>query len=238
MVKRYLKPLLVSATLIPVLAATASPALNSEQDKLSYAMGYTTGQALVQHKIDLNVSAYSAGMKVGLSGKKPALTKEQMGQALQDFQQQQVKKMTAQRADQAATNLKSGKAFLAKNKTRAGVKTLADGLQYRVIEAGKGSSPKLTDSVTVNYEGKLLNGKVFDSSYKRKKPITFPVNGVIKGWQEALTMMKPGATWKVFIPAQLAYGASGVPGSEIGPNETLVFKINLVSVNKGKKSQS
>ena len=124
---------------------------------------------------------------------------------------------------------------MAKNKSQPGVKTLASGLQYKVIKAGQGKAPSASDSVTVNYEGKLINGTVFDSSYKRNKPITFPVNGVIKGWQTVLTMMKPGATWEVAIPANLAYGAAGVPGSEIGPNETLLFKINLVSVNSAKK---
>ena len=234
MVKQYLAPLLVTAALIPAFSM-AAPVLNSQQDKLSYAMGYTTGQALVKHGIKLNVSTYAAGLKVGLSGGKPALTDQQMGQTLQNFQKAQVKKMAAKRATDAGSNLKAGKAFLAENKNKPGVKTLADGLQYKVITAGKGKSPSLSDSVTVNYEGKLINGTVFDSSYKRNKPITFPVNGVIKGWQEVLVMMKPGATWQVVIPANLAYGAAGVPGSEIGPNETLLFKINLVSVNSAKK---
>jgi FKBP-type peptidyl-prolyl cis-trans isomerase FklB len=233
MIKRYVI-VAIAATFIPVFAAS-SPAFTSDQDKLSYAMGYTTGQALVQHKIALNIPAYSAGLKTGFSAEKPALTPEEMSQALQNFQKQQITKMTQDRITQAEKNEQKGRAFLQKNKTQSGVTTLADGLQYKVLTPGSGASPALTDSVTVNYEGKLLNGTVFDSSYKRNKAITFPVNGVIKGWQEALTLMNPGATWEVYIPANLAYGASGVPGSEIGPNETLVFKINLLSVSQAQK---
>jgi FKBP-type peptidyl-prolyl cis-trans isomerase FklB len=234
MMKRYLVTVVAASVLIPALSVAALP-LISDQDKLSYAMGYTTGQALVQHKIALNIPAYSAGLKTGLSSESPALTAEQMSETLQNFQKQQIKKMTQERLTQAEKNDQVGRAFLEKNKTQSGVITLADGLQYKVLTTGAGASPALTDSVTVNYEGKLLNGTIFDSSYKRNKPITFPVNGVIKGWQEALTLMQPGATWEVYIPANLAYGSSGVPGSEIGPNETLVFKINLVSVSKALK---
>jgi FKBP-type peptidyl-prolyl cis-trans isomerase FklB len=229
--KRYLVAALVSAALVPMCAA-ADLSLSTSQQKLSYAMGYTTGQALTKHHIDLDTDAYAAGLNAGLSSAKPALSDDEMKQTLQNFQKQQIKKMTEERVSQAETNQKAGAAFLAANKSKPGVKTLGDGLQYKVLTAGKGQSPSLTDKVTVNYEGRLLNGKVFDSSYKRNKPVTFPVNGVIKGWQEILTMMKPGATWEVYIPEDLAYGATGVPGSDIGPNETLIFKINLVSVNK------
>ena len=108
---------------------------------------------------------------------------------------------------------------------------MPSGLQYQVITAGEGQSPTMADKVTVNYEGTLLDGTVFDSSYKRNKPITFPVGGVIKGWQEALTHMKPGATWVVYIPSDLAYGQAGAPGGAIGPNAVLRFKINLISVD-------
>jgi FKBP-type peptidyl-prolyl cis-trans isomerase FklB len=236
MVKHYLITGLAAVTLLPALSLAASaPALKSQADKLSYAMGYTTGQALRNHGIQLSMDAYSSGIKTGLANGKPALNQQQMAQTLQSFQKQQIKKMTKQRVTEAVKNQKDGEAFLAKNKKRSGVKITPDGLQYKVITPGKGQSPTLADSVTVNYEGKLINGTVFDSSYKRNKPITFPLGGVIKGWQQALVMMKPGATWQVVIPANLAYGATGVPGSDIGPNETLIFKINLVSVNQGKQ---
>lgn len=131
-----------------------------------------------------------------------------------------------------ATGANAGEAFLQKNKGKQGVVTLPDGLQYKVITQGKGEKPKSTDVVTVHYEGKLIDGKEFDSSYKRGEPATFPVNGVIAGWTEALQLMPVGSTWELFIPASLAYGEQGAPPA-IGPNETLVFKVQLLSVKKG-----
>lgn len=126
----------------------------------------------------------------------------------------------------------AGEKFLQQNKTKKGVVTLPDGLQYKVIVEGKGEKPKATDQVTVHYAGTLIDGKEFDSSYKRGEPATFPVNGVIAGWTEALQLMPVGSTWELFIPANLAYGEQGAPGA-IGPNETLVFKVQLISVKKG-----
>lgn len=236
MVKNYLLAGLAAVTLLPMLSlAEGAPQLKSDQDKLSYAMGYTTGQALRNHEIELNMSAYTAGIETGMMNGKSVLTESQMRQTLQDFQKQQIKKMTQQRLSEAAKNGKVGADFLAQNKKKPGVQITPSGLQYKILTPGVGESPTLADSVTVNYEGRLINGTVFDSSYKRNKPITFPLGGVIPGWQQALVMMKPGATWQVFIPSHLAYGAAGVPGSEIGPDETLIFKINLVSVNRDKK---
>jgi FKBP-type peptidyl-prolyl cis-trans isomerase FklB len=120
--------------------------------------------------------------------------------------------------------------FLAQNKTKPGVVTLVDGLQYKIIKAGNGAKPSLNDQVTVNYEGSLVDGTVFDSSYKRGQPTSFPVNAVIPGWTEALQLMPVGSTWELYIPANLAYGANGVPGT-IGPNETLIFKVELLGIN-------
>jgi FKBP-type peptidyl-prolyl cis-trans isomerase FklB len=131
----------------------------------------------------------------------------------------------------ADQNLKAGQAFLEANKTQPGVTTLADGLQYKVLEQGSGPKPTKSDMVTVDYEGKLINGQVFDSSYQRGQPITFPLSAVIPGWQEALQLMNAGATYELFIPAQLAYGERGAPGA-IGPNEALVFKVHLIAVKK------
>jgi FKBP-type peptidyl-prolyl cis-trans isomerase FklB len=125
----------------------------------------------------------------------------------------------------------AGQAFLNANKTKPGVVTLPDGLQYQVIKEGAGVPPKATDTVKVNYEGTLINGTVFDSSYKRGQPISFPVNGVIPGWVEALQLMKPGAVWMLYIPSELAYGTTGAPPA-IGPNETLIFKVELLGVNQ------
>lgn len=131
----------------------------------------------------------------------------------------------------AQTQEKLGDAFLALNKTKPGVVTLPDGLQYRIITQGKGAKPKSSDVVTVHYEGKLINGTEFDSSYKRGEPTTFPVNGVIPGWVEALQLMPVGSEWELFIPAKLAYGEQGAPPI-IGPNETLIFKVKLIDIKK------
>lgn len=131
----------------------------------------------------------------------------------------------------ADQNLAKGEAFLQTNKKKHGIVTLSDGLQYKILTEGTGAQPTDTDTVTVNYSGKLINGTEFDSSYKRGQPATFPVNGVIQGWTEALKLMKEGSTWELYIPASLAYGQQGAPPL-IGPNETLIFKVNLISINK------
>jgi len=127
-------------------------------------------------------------------------------------------------------NLQTGEAFLAKNKNKKGVVSLPSGLQYKILKKGTGPKPSTTSVVTVNYEGKLINGTVFDSSYRRGQPTTFPLNNVIPGWQQALQLMKVGSTWKIFVPPQLAYGSRGA-GSAIGPNETLIFKVNLIKID-------
>lgn len=132
---------------------------------------------------------------------------------------------------EATKNKVKGEAFLAANKIKPGIKTLADGLQYKVLSQGKGVQPQDNDTVTVNYAGRLIDGTEFDSSYKRGEPATFAVNGVITGWTEALKLMKAGSTWELYIPPALAYGEQGAP-PVIGPNETLIFKVNLISVNK------
>ncbi len=132
----------------------------------------------------------------------------------------------------ADQNQIQGEAYLAKNKTSPGVVTLPDGLQYKVIKSGEGQQPKDGDAVTVNYAGTFIDGKEFDSSYKRGEPATFPVNGVIQGWTEALKLMKAGSVWELYIPAKLAYGTRGAPPT-IGPNQTLIFKVELISVQQG-----
>lgn len=133
-------------------------------------------------------------------------------------------------ATAAEKNLQAGEKFLAENKTKPGVKSLADGLQYKIIKAGSGKKPSVNDTVTVNYEGKLISGQVFDSSYKRGQPTTFPLTNVIPGWQEALQQMPVGSTWEIFVPPQLAYGSRGA-GNAIGPNETLIFKVQLIKID-------
>ncbi len=231
-----MKRLLITALGTAVFMATTAQAavsLKTEQDKLSYSMGVMTGRAFKSHQIEIDPQTFAAGLTDGYNGGKTQMTDAEIHQSLQNFQKESMKKMEAKMKEMSEANAKKAKAFFADNKNKPGVLALADGLQYKVIEAGKGDSPTAKDTVTVNYEGRLLDGKVFDSSYKRGKPATFPVTGVIKGWQETLVLMKPGATWEIYVPAQLAYGAQGVPGV-IGPNEALIFKVNLISVQKKK----
>ncbi len=231
--------------MLPVLAATslllggASFAKSVKVDvkpinkaDMSYSIGVMTGRAFKARTISIDTQSYIDGFKAGFTDSKTRMTNDQMKQVLTTYRQQEMAKRTKEMQEKATENSKSGGSFLTANKAKPGVETTPSGLQYKVIDAGSGNSPKATDQVTVDYEGKLVDGTVFDSSYKRGKPATFPVNGVIKGWQEALQMMKPGATWEVVIPGDLAYGKMGMPGTPIGPNATLIFKIHLVSVGK------
>ena len=225
------RALMTLSTTLLVASTLATAQSHSDKDNLSYAMGYRTGQALKAQSIDINTKQFSQGLTAGVTGAKPAVSDADMQQSLMNMQKKMGEKMQQQYAAEAGQNEKAGAEFLAKNAKEAGVVTTASGLQYKIINAGSGESPTATDTVTVNYEGKLINGTVFDSSYKRGQPATFKVNQVIKGWQEALQLMKPGATWMLYIPSNLAYGKMGAPGA-IGPNETLVFKVDLISVKK------
>lgn len=217
------------------LAAMALPTMakiaNNATDRLSYAIGTQTGQAFKQHDVQLNSKAFAEGIDDAMAGRDYQMSQKDITSTLMAFRQASMAKMETQMKQASKNNAKESQAFLNKNKTQPGVVTTESGLQYKVIKPGKGNSPSLEDTVTVNYEGKLINGKVFDSSYKRGKPVTFPVKGVIQGWQEALTKMKPGATWMLYIPSNLAYGERGAPGA-IGPNEALIFKVDLVSVKR------
>lgn len=222
----------VTAT-VSLMASTgfaANMQLKDKTDRTSYAMGLETGMALKSHDAQINAAAFSQGLTDGLQGNKPLMSKDQVTKTLRDFQQDSLKKMQKKLGELAQKNLQAGTSFLAANKKKPGVITLSNGLQYKILTAGKGAKPTANDKVTVQYEGKTIAGKVFDSSYQRGKPATFPVNGVIPGWTQALQMMKPGATWMVYIPAKLAYGERGVPGV-IEPNSTLIFKVHLVKVN-------
>jgi FKBP-type peptidyl-prolyl cis-trans isomerase FklB len=203
-------------------------AFKTPKDKLSYALGADMGNNLKKFEIDVNADVYIKGMKDAMSGGKVLLTDEEIKALIvslqKDLQTKQQEKMKAQ----GEKNKKEGEAFLAENKKKEGVKTLPSGLEYKVITEGKGKSPKDTDTVTVHYKGTLIDGTEFDSSYKRNEPATFPVNGVIKGWTEALQLMKEGSKWQLFIPANLAYGDAGRPG--IPPNSVLIFEVDLLKV--------
>ena len=148
-----------------------------------------------------------------------------------EFQKQQKAKMEETNKVDAEKNKKAGEEFLAANKVKEGIVTTESGLQYRVINEGSGPKPTETDNVTVHYKGTLIDGEEFDSSYKRNQPATFPVNGVIKGWTEALQLMSKGSKWELFIPSEIAYGPNGAGGA-IGPNEVLIFEVELIDINK------
>lgn len=212
-------------------ASSASAALSSEEDKLSYTIGADIGSNFHAQGIKVKPDVFLQGLEDGLEGKQLQMSDKDMQAVLKQFQSEMMAKKMAEMKDMAAKNKKEGEAFFAENKKKTGVVTLPDGLQYKVLEAGKGAKPSKTDSVTVEYTGKLINGTVFDSTEKTGKPVTFKVNQVIPGWTQALQLMPAGSTWEVYIPSSLAYGERGV-GGPIGPNEALIFKIHLVSVKK------
>ncbi|MBI3570795.1 MAG: FKBP-type peptidyl-prolyl cis-trans isomerase [Gammaproteobacteria bacterium] len=197
----------------------------TDKQKFSYTAGYQIGQNLKRQNLDLDSKAFSQGAQDAITSAKPRLKPEEMQAAVQA---QQKKDMENQEA-RAKKSLETGQAFLEANKKKDGVVTLPSGLQYKIITEGKGKQPKGTDTVVAHYRGTLINGTEFDSSYQRNEPATFPVAGVIKGWQEALPLMKEGAKWQVYIPADLAYGPRSAGGA-IGPNEVLIFDIELLSV--------
>ena len=215
---------------LPALASTGTTTLTSMQDKLSYTIGADLGKNFKKQGIPINAEVLSQGIKDAQTGTKLKLTKEQMAKTLTTFRDQLKKKRDAEMQRISQANKTEGARYLSKNKAAKGVKTTASGLQYRVINAGKGTSPGPRDTVTVVYTGKLINGTVFDSNEKTK-PATFRVNQLIPGWSEALQLMKPGATWEIVVPSKLAYGARGA-GGPIGPNQTLIFKIQLLNVKK------
>ncbi len=221
-------------------ATTASPAvpaaLATDKSKISYTLGVDMGRNLKAQNLSMDPSLFAKGISDGMAGGPFLLSDAQMKQAIDTFkktlmakQEENRKQTEAQQKAMGAQNASEGSAFLAKNKTAAGVQSMPDGLQYKSLTQGSGATPTLNDTVTVDYEGRLLNGTVFDSSYKQGQPVTFKVGEVINGWQEALTHMKTGDVWEVYIPPELAYGDRGV-GGPIGPNQTLVFKIHLITV--------
>lgn len=216
-----------------LLASTAvsqqTTQLKDDKDKVSYSIGLDIGNTFKKQNMDINVDVLMAGLKDAVSGNKPLLTEDQVKETMTAFSKSMMEKQTAAAKETTAKNAAIGEKFLAENKTKEGVKTTPSGLQYKVLKEGSGTSPKETDTVVTQYRGTLINGTEFDSSYKRNEPTTFPVNRVIKGWTEALLMMKPGSKYQLFIPANLAYGERGA-GQDIGPNETLIFEIELLSI--------
>jgi FKBP-type peptidyl-prolyl cis-trans isomerase len=204
--------------------------LKTQKDKVSYAIGLNIGRSMHKDSVDVDPSIVLRGMKDGLAGTKPLLTDEDAKKAMTELQADLRKKQEEKMLVQGESNKKAGETFLADNKTKEGVVALPSGLQYKILKEGTGPKPAATDTVVCNYKGTLLDNTEFDSSYKRGQPATFPVSGVIKGWTEALQLMPVGSKWQLFIPPDLAYGARGGPGGGIGPNATLVFEVELMSI--------
>ena len=217
------------ATLATPVFAENKPTLKDTKDKVSYSIGLDIGTTFKKQKMEINTDVLAAGVKDGLSGANPLMTQDEVRAVMTEFSKDMREKAAAANKEAADKNTKEGEKFLAENKAKPGVKTTASGLQYVVEKEGSGAAPKETDTVVVNYRGTLIDGTEFDSSYKRGEPTTFPVNRVIKGWTEALQLMKPGAKYKLFIPSSLAYGPGGA-GGDIGPNSTLIFEVELLDV--------
>jgi FKBP-type peptidyl-prolyl cis-trans isomerase FklB len=205
--------------------------LDTSKNRISYTIGVNIGQDFKSQNMDVDPDVLLMGLKDVLSGKEPQLTDEEMMQEVQNFQQEMQAKMAAEMEALATKNKAEGEAFLAENAKQEGVVVTESGLQYKILEPGEGDVPGPADLATVHYRGTLIDGTQFDSSYDRGQPATFPVGGVIPVWTEALQMMKPGAKWQLFIPAELAYGERGA-GQDIGPNATLLFDVELISVEK------
>ena len=203
--------------------------LKDQKDKASYSIGYDIGETFKKQNVELNPDTLFGGLKDALAGKEALLTKEDREKTLQAFQKEMMEKQIAASKEAATKNAAEGEKFLAENKKKDGVKTTASGLQYKVLKEGSGPSPKETDTVVVQYKGTLIDGTEFDSSYKRNEPASFQVNRVVKGWIEALQLMKAGAKYQLFIPSSLAYGERGA-GQLIGPNATLIFEVELLSI--------
>ena len=203
--------------------------LQTQKDKVSYSIGIDVGESFSKQQLDLVPEFVAQGIEDAMKGNEPLMTKEDMEETIKIFQEERMKSQNSGKKETAEKNKKEGEEFLTANKVKEGVITTESGLQYKVIKAGTGRTPKANDTVETHYRGTLIDGTEFDSSYKRGKTTSFPVSGVIKGWTEALLLMKEGAKWQLFIPSDLAYGSRGA-GGDIGPNATLIFEIELISV--------
>jgi FKBP-type peptidyl-prolyl cis-trans isomerase FklB len=220
--KRFILIFAAFLLTLPLFAQEKSPPLKDQKDKVSYSIGINIGSNLARQNVEINPDALVAGLKDGIAGK-PQLTQDQIKEVMTAFEKDMQAKQKAAGEKSAAEGTK----FLEENKKKEGVKTTASGLQYKVIKEGTGAQPKATDTVKVNYRGTLINGKEFDSSYKRGEPVTFPLNGVIKGWTEGLQLMKTGSKYQLFVPPDLAYGERTV-GPDLAPNSTLIFEVELL----------
>lgn len=205
--------------------------LDNDVKKFSYAMGLEVGGSLKNFGSEVDAAAFSQAVSDALTDTTPMMAIEEATKIKQDFFMKRQQEQMAQRSAAGAANKAEGEAFLAKNKAAAGVQTTASGLQYLVLTPSEGVKPQATDTVKVHYRGTLINGEEFDSSYARGEPISFPLNGVIKGWTEGVALMPVGSKYKFFIPSDLAYGERGA-GAKIGANATLIFEVELLAIEK------
>jgi FKBP-type peptidyl-prolyl cis-trans isomerase len=217
-------------------ATKPRPALTTDKAKASYALGENLGLSMKRQEVDIDPDMVALGLKDVLAGRKPALTDDEAKAALMQLQAKVRENMEAKIKAMGAANKQAGEAFLAANKSKEGVITLPSGLEYKILKEGTGPKPTATDTVECNYRGTTIDGKEFDSSYKRGEPASFPVGGVIKGWTEALQLMPVGSKWQLFIPSTLAYGERGA-GGDIPPNSTLIFEVELLSIKQPNAKQ-
>lgn len=215
------------------MGSSGDVSLDTTIDSVSYSIGYQMGTRSLkpQGMTDIETQKLAAGIKAALEDQDSKVTQSKMQQVIRTYQMEAQRRAQEKRMEEGKENAAAGEEFLAENKNKEGVKVTDSGLQYKVIEEGSGVSPDTTDQVKVHYKGTLIDGTEFDSSYKRGEPVTFPLNRVIPGWTEGLQLMKEGATYKFFIPGNLAYGQNPPPQGPIGPNETLIFEVKLLEVN-------
>jgi len=235
------KCIVIAATLMVMAGCSAGSdqakdkkvglSLDNESSKFSYAIGLDVGKSLSHIGTKVDLDAFNAAVATIINGGKPLLSTKEIAAVKRSVFKLQQENILAKQKELASKNKAAGEKFLAENAKKEGVKTTASGLQYKVLTLGDGPKPGAKDQVKVNYEGTLIDGKVFDSSYKRGKPVTFPLNQVIKGWGEGLQLMPVGSKYRFFLPSDLAYGAHGA-GGRIGPNATLIFDVELLSIVK------
>jgi len=213
----------------PASSSAPSP-YTTDKDKAGYAIGMNIGKSLQHDGLEVDPNVVAQGLKDAMTGAPSKISEAEAQEAMGKLRTQVMAKKQEEMAHAGEANKKAGDQFLAANKGKEGVVTLPDGLQYKILKAGTGPKPKATDTVEVNYRGTLIDGTEFDSSYKRGKPETLGVNQVIKGWTEALELMPVGSKWQLYLPSDLAYGPNGAGGGIIGPNATLVFDVELLSI--------
>lgn len=216
--------------------ANGAPKLETLHQKGSYAIGVSIGSQLAEEGVEPDIDAFVAGLRDALAGNESKIPMRELQQVMADFQEDLEQKAEVKRKQLGAANLKAGQEFLAQNARRKGVVTLPSGLQYEILVDGEGAVPKATDTVRTHYKGTLIDGAVFDSSHDRGQPAEFQVGGVIKGWVEALQLMKVGSKWKLFVPSDLAYGERGA-GRKIGPNAVLIFEVELLGIEEAPRER-